>query len=280
MQIILDRIRMPFVRRVLLTYKSSRTDEKAAALTFHLLVALMPVAVLLVLVGSSLLGIAETKQWFVEAATRSVGSEAAQFAAMFTERLIQFEPSIFTSTFMFAVILFSAIGFFDRLQYTLSSLLRVPFIRPRGVWDHVVDYAKCFVYFLFLCSAILAFFALQIFLTLLLRDATILPELSGLSTNVLTTTVMLLLSVVLYAIIYRVFVRDAYPWAVLQKGAVTGALLFAVVNSLFSVVLAQSVTMSLYGVAGSLLAFVLWMYYVVQTLLIGAVVAYESRPQE
>lgn len=56
-------------------------------------------------------------------------------------------------------------------------------------------------------------------------------------------------------------------------GAATGALLFAVGKHLIGLYLARGAVASAYGAAGSLVAFIVWIYYSAQILLLGAEVA-------
>jgi membrane protein len=74
----------------------------------------------------------------------------------------------------------------------------------------------------------------------------------------------------LFALIFK-FVPDAeVKWRDVWIGAAVTALLFTVGKMLLGLYLGKSTVASAYGAAGSVVAFVVWVYYAAQILFIGA----------
>jgi membrane protein len=80
----------------------------------------------------------------------------------------------------------------------------------------------------------------------------------------------LALVTVLFALLYR-FLPDAWvAWRDVWTGAAVTALLFSIGRTLIGLYLSHSTTSSPFGAAGSVVVFLLWVYYSAQIFLFGA----------
>jgi membrane protein len=84
------------------------------------------------------------------------------------------------------------------------------------------------------------------------------------------STLTLLLTAVLFALIYRILPDVEVAWRDVWLGAVVTAVLFTVGKSLFGLYLGHSTIGVSYGAAGSLIVVILWTYYSCLILLFGA----------
>jgi membrane protein len=78
------------------------------------------------------------------------------------------------------------------------------------------------------------------------------------------------LMTVLFALIYKIIPRVHIRWRDVWTGAAVTALLFAVGKVLIGLYLGKSEIASAFGAAGSLVLFMVWVYYSAQIFLIGA----------
>ncbi len=85
-----------------------------------------------------------------------------------------------------------------------------------------------------------------------------------------TSVIMLLLSTVLFAIIFRTLPDARIAWRDVWLGAVVTAVLFAAGNLLITLYLRFSSPASAYGAAGSLVVALLYIYYSAQIFFFGA----------
>jgi membrane protein len=76
----------------------------------------------------------------------------------------------------------------------------------------------------------------------------------------------------LFAMIYRMVPPEHMPWRDVVFGAAITAVLFVVGKALIAGYLGTVAVGSPYGAAGSLFAFLLWLYYSSQVFFIGAVI--------
>jgi membrane protein len=74
----------------------------------------------------------------------------------------------------------------------------------------------------------------------------------------------------LLAMIYRIMSGRAIPLHYVLYGATIAALLFTVGKTLLGVYLSYANVTSIYGAGGSVVAFLLWVYYSAQTMILGA----------
>jgi len=75
---------------------------------------------------------------------------------------------------------------------------------------------------------------------------------------------------VVFALIFKLLPQAKIRWREVWLGAAVTALLFWLGNALLGLYLAHSVVTSLYGAAGSLVAFLVWTYYTASIVLFGA----------
>jgi membrane protein len=100
----------------------------------------------------------------------------------------------------------------------------------------------------------------------------------GLSTNwlIFIEHIVLDFSILtfLYAMAYRFIPDTKLKWAHIWKGALFAAILFMSGESLIASSIGNSQAVDFYGVAGSILALMLWVYYTSAIFFFGAYVAY------
>jgi membrane protein len=96
---------------------------------------------------------------------------------------------------------------------------------------------------------------------------------------VLDVALSYVMTVILFAMIYKYVPRESIPWSDVWVGAAVTGGLFTLGKSLIGIYLGKSSFNSAYGAAGSMIVLILWIYYSAQIFLLGAeftrVFAYE-----
>jgi membrane protein len=82
--------------------------------------------------------------------------------------------------------------------------------------------------------------------------------------------VSVILLAVLFGAIYRILSDQRITWGYVAYGAVVASLLFTVGKVVLSYYFIYAGVASAYGAAGSLVVFLVWVYYSSQTLFFGA----------
>ena len=80
----------------------------------------------------------------------------------------------------------------------------------------------------------------------------------------------LAVTTLLFALVYKIIPRVRIRWSDVWLGAAVTAALFAVGKVLIGLYLGRSSVASTFGAAGSLVLFMVWVYYSAQVFLLGA----------
>jgi membrane protein len=88
--------------------------------------------------------------------------------------------------------------------------------------------------------------------------------------SLLNLIVSFVLISILFAAIYKILPDRPLAWRDVILGAVVTTLLFTIGKTLIAFYIGSSATVSSYGAAGALIAFLLWVYYSAQIFLLGA----------
>lgn len=242
----------------------------AASLAFYTLLSIAPLLVLLV----SMLGLV-----FGEEAAR--GEIAGQLTAAFgyeasrgIEELIAAArvPSqgALGTLFGVVVLLLGASGVFGELQASLNTVWEVESKPGQGVLGFIK--ARFFSFTMVLGVGFLLLVSLVVSTLLSALGGAITPDAPGLSVlvQVLSALVSFAFVTVLFALMYRVIPDVRIAWRDVFMGAAVTALLFTIGKFLLGLYLGRASVASPYGAAGSLVVFVLWVYYSAQILFLGA----------
>jgi membrane protein len=87
---------------------------------------------------------------------------------------------------------------------------------------------------------------------------------------VIDVTLSVLISMVLFALVYKYLPQEQSAWGDVWVGSFVTAILFNIGKFAIGYYIAKSTFASLYGAAGSLLVLLLWTYYSAQIFLFGA----------
>ena len=148
---------------------------------------------------------------------------------------------------------------FGELQNALDRIWRAPAAKQQSGWINILR------------SRLLSFgmiLAVAFVLMVSLIVSAVLGALGGwwaldLAASLAITTLM-------FALVYKIIPRVRIRWSDVWAGAAVTAALFAVGKMLIGLYLGRSSVASAFGAAGSLVVFMVWVYYSAQVFLLGA----------
>ena len=244
-----------------------RTSLFAAALAFHALLALAPVMLVLLPAASRLLGRETVRRSLDEAAVRFAGPGADRVVSSLVGMV---EPSRLRATGTLvgvALLIYFASTFFAQLRVALNAVWDV---RPPSFGRTLVDRVTSFGQTLLALIAMLLVLAAGVARSMIHPMLPEFGEAGALAWMVWTRLGTLLMTAVLLAAAYR-FVPSSRPrMGAVAVGAIPAALILNMASELFAFVIARSALASLYGTAGSLIMFLLWVHYSAWIVLLGA----------
>jgi YihY family inner membrane protein len=179
------------------------------------------------------------------------------------------QPHGFTGLVGIAVLLFAAAGFVGSLQDALDKIWEAP-PRSDGVWSFLRN--KLFSFSLVLAAAFLLLVSLvlsTVMTSLAGRFTTALGLPEGIVETVIATA-NFLLSVLIFAAIFKFVPSVFVSWRAAAAGGLFTAILFALGRFALAWYLGREAEASAYGAATSLVLLLIWIYYSAQILFLGA----------
>ena len=243
------------------------TSMLSGALAFYALLSLAPVLSFVVEAVGIFVGQRQARGDVIEWATRALTPGAARIVRGMVD---SGNSSSFATIAGVVSLFFGATVAFGALQDALNLVWEVP--------PHGRGYVRQF-FFKRLVSFVAVMVAGTLLVVSLLIDTLIsaavkfVPQVLPATEFLLQAAnfaISLVLVTVLFAMLYRILPDTWVAWQDVWTGAGVTALLFSIGKLLIGLYLAHTTTSSAFGTAGSVVLFLLWVYYSAQIFLFGA----------
>lgn len=259
------------VKKTISEFSEDRCMQMAAALAYYTLFAIAPLMVIVITVAGFFLQTsgaadseAEVKATVVGEIGHIVGEQPAHQIAEMLQASQRGGGSTLTAILSLVLLLFGATAIVAQLQMSLNQAWEVePDPDQGGVWNfikkRVLSLGLIFgIAFLLLASLVLTTI-LEAFNTYFMQY---LPEGIGEWVPRLTNFLLqLVITTGLFAATFKVLPDAEIRWRDVGVGAFATALGFGIGRYLISLYLAQGNVTDGFGVAGSLVVFLVWVYY-------------------
>lgn len=265
------------LKATIATWLTEDCQRHAAALSFYLVLSLSPLLILLFAIVGAILGQDTIQTYLLEQITLIAGPEVASTMSNLLASIGPSSASVTASLFGLGILVYTASIFLAQVHRTLNILWKVPSAFSRyGALTIIRQHMFAIVMMVGIIVFFFFSFVVGGIITLVTRQVLdLVPELSLLSER-LDTSLFVLLALV-FAVICLMFkyVSDAHVrWRDVFVGALFTVILFGIGEEILEIYLRQVSVSSLYGAAGSLIVFLLWIYYTTQIFLLGAVFTY------
>jgi membrane protein len=249
--------------------------QLAAALSFYTLLSLSPLVLIVVAAAGLVWGEQSVRAELLNQIRGLVGPAGAETVRMVLEGTTISGHSLGSMIVGILTLLFGATTVFVQLQSSLNQIwdvkTAVTKVTRRGLFWSLIRTRLLsltlilVVGFLLLVSLVMsaALAALQGYLSRALPGG-------GMLWQTVNLLVSLLVISVLIAMVYRLLPDVRLDWRDVWVGAVTTSVLFGVGKFLIGLYLGQASIGSSYGAAGSLVVFLVWVYYSSLIMFLGA----------
>jgi len=265
----LSRMRAVAIRS-LIAWIDHRPGSKGAALAFYTLFSMTPILILAIAGAGYYFGAEAAQGEIVGQVEGLVGTAGAQAIEALLAGARDPASGLAASMMASIVLLVGATSVFVELKGSLDELWGIE--RPKGVAIIVYLRTRLHSFGLVLVLAFLLLVALVLSAAL-----GVLERYAGGSwsssydvRSVLSSMIGFGLIACLFAVIYKVLPDAPLSWRDVWIGAVFTAGLFSLGKYAITVYLGTSGVASSFGVAGSLVALLLWVYYSAQIFFLGA----------
>jgi membrane protein len=242
-----------------------------AALSYYTVFSIAPILLIVISVAGLAFG-AEAVRGEVSAQLGGIlGAEGAKQIEQMIESAYRPGEGLFATVMAGVLLILGATAVFGEVRNSLDFVWDIKPKPRRGYLKHVIDRLVSFG-----MVAVLGF----LLLVTLVVDAALtgatgrlerfLPQAAILLAGVLEFAFSFVVTVVLFAFVYK-FLSDArLRWRDVWAGALMTAVLFLLGKFAIGLYLGRKDVGELYGVAGSVLLLLMWVYYSSQTLFFGA----------
>jgi len=271
----LVELRVPTVLRVFWTaiqaWSKDNVPRLGASLAYYTLFALSPVLIIAIAIAGSVFGAEAVRGQIVSQIDGLVGRQGAEAIQMILQGAHQDRSGTLVVIIGTVTLIVAASGAFLELQHALNAIFRVKTDpKKSGIQRLILSRLRSFgmvvsVGFLLMVSLLVS--AALAALSSRVREV----ELGGpLLLNAIDAAVSLGVLTFLLGLIYRFLPDVRLAWRDVWTGAFVTPLLFALGKFLIGLYLGQSSVASSYGAAGSVVVLLVWVYYSVQVILLGA----------
>ncbi len=240
----------------------------AAALSYYTAISLAPLLVLIVVIVGLFLSQDTAREQVLEQMRGAIGMQGGQFLEIILENADQPGLASFAGILSFLTLLWGSTNLFGQLQTSLNKIWDVEPKPEQGIWATIRSRLLSFTMVLGVAFLLLVSFVISAVLSALGNlGQGWLPGIDWLW-QIVNFIVSFGVITLLFAAIYKVLPDAEVVWRDVWIGAAVTALLFTVGKTLLGWYLGNAG--SAYGVAGSLVVFLLWVYYSAQILFFGA----------
>lgn len=244
------------------------TSLLSGALAFYALLSLAPALYFIVSAAGVVIGRRAAAGQVLQWATLFLGPGGAHFIDGILAR--DGAGSSFATIAGIASLFFGVTGAFGALQDALNLIWEVPSSDRGYIWQfffkRLISFAAVMLVGLLLLLALLIG-------AIISAAGKFIPQALPATETLLQAgnfAVTLALVTVLFAMLYRLLPDTWVAWRDVWTGAAVTALLFSIGKTLIGLYLGHSTSSSPFGAAGSVVVFLLWVYYSAQIFLFGA----------
>ena len=251
-------------------WSKNNAPRLGAALAYYTLLSIAPLAILVVLICNLVIHQAEPQ---ILAQVRMVaGADAARTVHGFIQNANHPKSGLFPSLLAVVTLLLGASGVFAELRDSLNTIWGAPKQTNATwwslVWQRIVSIGMVRAVGVLLRVSLILSAAIGFVENFF---SGLLPVHLAMVGQVANFLVPLLVTTFLFTLIFK-FVPDVpIAWREVTIGAAATAILFSVGKSFLSLYLSTIGVSSAFGAAGSLVAFVVWVYYSAQIFFFGAI---------
>ena len=241
-----------------------------AALAYYTLFSIAPLLVIAIRIAGLFFGEDAARGRVVEQLKEFVGTEAAQAIQSLVENAAQSKAEGWTTVVTFGVLIIGSLSVFLHVRGALCMIWKLEPPHGSTILGFFLNYLLALI--MVLCTAVLLLLSLAVSVVMPIFQKWLEVNFPGnhFPWRLVEFLTSVLLLTLLFTALFRILSGQRIPWKYVLYGSVITALLFSVGKVVVGLYLAYSRTASAYGAAGSLVVFLIWVYYSSQILFFGA----------
>jgi membrane protein len=250
------------LRKSFLKYKKDDPIKLAGTTAYFTIFAIAPILIIIISLAGLVISEERIAEKIFTEINRLIGSEGTEFIKGLVENFQSRDKSLTGTLVGFAIFIFTSTTFFSVLQKSLNFIWRVR-AKPRNnflraLLDRLLSFGLILsIGFIMMVSLLIdaSLSFLKDFLERYIDDYTLYII------RPINFVVSFAIITLIFAIIYKYLPDTKLKWRVTWVGALITAVLFTLGKYLIGWVLGSTNLNVMYGAAGSIVIFVLWVFY-------------------
>ena len=240
----------------------------AAALAYYTAVSIAPLLVLVVVIVGFFLGQQAAQSQLMTQLQGAMGSEGSQFLGTILQNADQPKLASAAGILSFMTLIWGSTNLFAQLQNSLNKIWNVERKPGGGIWATIRSRLLSFTMVLGVAFMLLVSLVIGAVLTTVVDIGHGLLPGADWIWEVVNFLVSFGVTTFLFAAIFKVLPDTDISWRDVWLGAAVTALLFTIGRYVLGLYLANAG--NAYGAVGSVVVFLLWVFYSAQILFMGA----------
>ncbi|MBR8836079.1 MAG: YihY/virulence factor BrkB family protein [Stigonema ocellatum SAG 48.90 = DSM 106950] len=251
-------------------WNKDKVSRLSAALAYYTIFSIAPLLIIVIAIVGAVLGEDAAKGAIEQELQGLVGSAAAQVIQTAIQNASKPQQSTVASIISVVVLLFGASGLFTELQSSLNTIWDVQPKPGRVMKNMIRQRFLSFGMVLGIGFLLLVSLVISVVLTTVVNYfGNRLPGIDFIL-HAINFILGFAVTTVLFGLIFKVLPDVKITWSDVLTGSALTALLFSFGRYLLGEYLGHSSFGSTYGAAGSIVVFLVWVYYTAQILFFGA----------
>jgi len=259
------------VGRTFVDWFADDVPHYGAALAFYTIFSAAPISIIVIAIAGSIYGPETVEQGLLSQVARLTGPHTAEFLGAMIQSARQSSSGFAATVLGFGIMFLGATAFFGELQNALNKVWNVDVEIHLIFWSVLVRRLLSFLMVLLAGAVFGVMLLVNTFLTAMQAYMVgWIPDWTLGSLRVVEMLISLLLSSVLFAVIYKLLPDVSIAWKDVWVGAVVTSVLFNFGRLLIGLYLGRKSFTSAYGAASAFVLLLFWVYYSAQVVLLGA----------
>jgi membrane protein len=251
-----------------------------ADLAYYALFSIAPMLLIAVHSAGAVFGEDAAKGKVHEQLESLMGADIAKEVENFVQTAAQPQQTFWTPIVSVIFLIAGALGAFLHVRGALCIIWKLEPPRGNSWLGLLFDYFLAVVMVFIMATLLLVSLACSLVVPILKRTMDASHVAMEDSWQWIETGASFVFLTVLFAVSYRILSGGRISWSYVGYGAVIAAILFTIGKVLVGYYILYSGAASMYGAAGSLVIFLMWVYYSSQTLFFGAELIQARRTRQ
>lgn len=243
-----------------------------AAIAFYTIFSITPLFILIVFLGGIFLSEEIVAQQASDYLGEYLDDEVLANLIDYISGRGRDQAGLVTTVIAAGTVIFGATTVISQLKITLNKIWNVADITINSVWHYLLNRLLAFgmiiLFSLLLLTSLAAEFVLAIGSTYF---SELFPNLQLNIYGIIAQLVTLIFAITFFTLIFKILPDVHARWTDVLVGAFVTTILFLIGKLLIGFFFSATGIEAAYRAAGSLVVFIIWVYYNIQTILLGAV---------